>query len=245
MNNYKLIIQYDGNKYKGWQRLGNTDDTVQARIENVLSKMLDRKIEIIGCSRTDTGVHALGQVANFMVNDKLNVLDTKNYINKYLPVDICVTEVIQASERFHARYNANGKTYLYKIWNKEHANPFMRKYSMYVKEKLNIEIMREASKYFLGEHDFTAYTNAKSKSKSMLRNIKSIEIKEINNFIEIRISGDGFLHNMARRIIGTLIEIGLDRKKGEDIPRILELKKRDQTGEMALACGLYLEEIRY
>ncbi|HBY20730.1 MAG: tRNA pseudouridine(38-40) synthase TruA [Clostridiales bacterium GWE2_32_10] len=245
MNNYKLIIQYDGNKYKGWQRLGNTDDTVQARIENVLSKMLDRKIEIIGCSRTDTGVHALGQVANFMVNDKLNVLDTKNYINKYLPEDICVTEVIQASERFHARYNANGKTYLYKIWNKEHANPFMRKYSMYVKEKLNIEIMREASKYFLGEHDFTAYTNAKSKSKSMLRNIKSIEIKEINNFIEIRISGDGFLHNMARRIIGTLIEIGLDRKKGEDIPRILELKKRDQTGEMALACGLYLEEIRY
>ncbi|HAN10481.1 MAG TPA: tRNA pseudouridine(38-40) synthase TruA [Clostridiales bacterium] len=245
MNNYRLQIQYDGGKYKGWQRLGDNDNTIQAKIEHILSEMLARKIEIIGASRTDAGVHALAQIANFKVAEKLDPDKVKTYLNKYLSMDICVNGVDEVSENFHSRFNVKNKTYLYKIWNKECSNPFARKYSMYVKEKLDLEKIILATKYFIGEHDFTAFTNAKSKTKSKVRTIESISVNEVDGFIEIRLRGDGFLHNMARRIVGTLIEIGIGRKKVEDISKIFESGKRDQTGDMADACGLYLEKIRY
>ncbi|HCC07174.1 MAG TPA: tRNA pseudouridine(38-40) synthase TruA [Clostridiales bacterium] len=245
MNNYRLQIQYDGGKYKGWQRLGDDDNTIQGKIEHILSEMIGRKIEIIGSSRTDAGVHALAQIANFKIAEKLDADKVKDYLNKYLPMDICVNEVDEASENFHARFNVKNKTYLYKIWNKECTNPFMRKYSMYVKEKLDLEKMILATKYLIGEHDFTAFTNAKSKTKSKVRTIESIAINDVDGFIEIRLRGDGFLHNMARRVVGTLIDIGVGRKKADEIPKIFESGKRDQTGDMADACGLYLEKVRY
>ncbi|MCK1984248.1 MULTISPECIES: tRNA pseudouridine(38-40) synthase TruA [Peribacillus] len=245
MNNYKLTIQYDGGRYKGWQRLGNSDDTIQGKIENVLTEMAGEKIEIIGCSRTDAGVHAFAQVANFKLGENLTEAEIMNYLNRYLPRDISVVEVRLVPERFHARYNAKDKTYLYKIWNEPYTNPFMRKYSMHVEKKLDITRMKKACQFFIGEHDFTAFSNAKSKKKSMVREIYSIDIEENAGFIQITVRGDGFLYNMVRKIVGTLIEVGLNEIDAENIPSILESKERIQTGRMAEAAGLYLVKVDF
>ncbi|MFE8701344.1 tRNA pseudouridine(38-40) synthase TruA [Cytobacillus sp. FJAT-54145] len=245
MNNYKMVIQYDGGRYRGWQRLGNDDNTIQGKIENVLSEMVRRKIEIFGSSRTDAGVHALYQVANFKMSEDLAESDIREYLYRYLPRDISVIEVEKVHDRFHARYNAKEKTYLYKIWNKEYTNPFMRKYSMHVDKKLDISKMKKAAQFFIGEHDFTSYSNAKSKKKSMVRKVNSIDIEEVEGFIEIKINGNGFLYNMVRKIVGTLIEVGLGEKEAESIPGIIESKERVQTGGMAEAGGLYLVDIEF
>ncbi|PEP56914.1 MULTISPECIES: tRNA pseudouridine(38-40) synthase TruA [Bacillus] len=245
MNNYKLTIQYDGGRYKGWQRLGNNDNTIQGKIESVLSEMTGREIEIIGCSRTDAGVHALHQVANFKIDENLPELKVKKYLNQYLPNDISITDVELVSERFHARYNSKSKTYLYKIWNEEHTNPFMRKYSMHVGKKLNIENMQKAAQYLIGSHDFTAFSNAKSKKKSMVREIYMLDVVESEGFIQIRVNGNGFLHNMVRKVVGALVEVGLGQLDAEVIPQILEAKQRNQINCLADASGLYLEKVDF
>ncbi|MFD3448152.1 tRNA pseudouridine(38-40) synthase TruA [Microbacteriaceae bacterium 4G12] len=245
MNNYKLTIQYDGGRYKGWQRLGSGENTIQGKIENVLSEMVGRKIEIIGCSRTDAGVHAFAQIANVKIEENFTESAIKNYLNQYLPQDISVIQVVSAPERFHARYNSKAKTYLYKIWNEEHTNPFMRKYSMHIERKLDMKRMKQACQYFIGEHDFTAFSNAKSKKKSMVREIYSLDIEKNDGFIQIRVSGNGFLYNMVRKIVGTLIEVGLGKLDAEEIPRILEEKERSQVSGLAEPSGLYLEKIDF
>ncbi|MFX3617816.1 MAG: tRNA pseudouridine(38-40) synthase TruA [Sporolactobacillus sp.] len=245
MMNYKLTIQYDGGRYKGWQRLGDNDETIQGKIEHVLSELEGEKVEIIGSSRTDAGVHALAQIANVKLKKNLAASVIKKFLNSSLPQDISVSDVTTVPERFHARYNAKGKTYLYKIWNKEYSDPFMRKYSMHVDKTLDIGGMKEAGHYFIGEHDFTAYSNAKSKKKNAVRTISSLTINEDNGFIQIRISGNGFLYNMVRKIVGTLIEVGLNEREAETIPGILEAKKREQVAIMADARGLYLEKIDF
>lgn len=245
MNNYKLTIQYDGEHFKGWQRLGNSDNTIQGKIENAISVMVGRPTEIIGSSRTDAGVHALAQVANFKIKENLAEYKIKDFLNHYLPQAISITEVELVSDSFHARYNAKDKTYVYKIWNEEYSNPFMRKYSMHVPRKLDIEKIKIACQYFIGEHDFTAYSNAKSNKKDMVRKIYSLDVEEDEGFIQFRICGNGFLYNMVRKIIGTLIEIGLDQKEAEEVPIILLSKERILTGGIADACGLYLEKINY
>jgi tRNA pseudouridine38-40 synthase len=153
--------------------------------------------------------------------------------------------VEKVEEQFHARYHAKNKTYLYKIWNREFPNPFMRKYSMHVMEPLNLEAMKQASNYMLGTHDFTAFSNAKSKKKSMVRTIYSIEFEEIDGFINIRINGDGFLYNMVRWMVGTLIAVGLGGMKSEELPEVFVSKRRDRTGDLAEATGLYLEKVTY
>jgi tRNA pseudouridine38-40 synthase len=245
MVNYKMIIQYDGTKYRGWQRLGNTENTIQGKIENVLSKMLKREIQIIGCSRTDAGVHALYQVANFIIDENKKVEEIQTYLNHYLPNDISIIEVKKVQERFHSRHNAGNKTYVYKIWNREYSNPFLRKYSYHIKEKLDIEKIKIGAKYFVGEHDFTAFTSAQSKKKTMIRRIDKIEIGNMEGMYEIRVTGNGFLHNMVRRIVGALIEIGFDRFDAKQIPDILKIKKSTIIGKTVPGCGLFLESIEY
>ena len=245
MYNYKLTLQYDGGRYKGWQRLGRGEATIQDKVEQVLSQLDDQPVEIIGCSRTDAGVHALAQVANFRTKKRYGCDELMNYLNRYLPQDISILGAEEVAEQFHARYHAKEKTYLYKIWNREYSNPFMRKYSMHVAEKLKQEDMTLAAGYFIGTHDFTAFSNAKSKKKSMERTIYSIEASQEEGFFYIRICGDGFLYNMVRWIVGTLIEVGLGRMKAEEIPEILASGERSRTGDLAEACGLYLEKITY
>ncbi|MGE7218291.1 tRNA pseudouridine(38-40) synthase TruA [Priestia koreensis] len=245
MNNYKLTIQYDGARYKGWQRLGNSDSTIQGKIENVLTELAGEKIEIIGSGRTDAGVHALAQVANFKMKKSATTEEVMDYLNHYLPNDISVVKVEMVHDRFHARYNAEEKTYSYKIWNKKYTHPFMRKYSMHVPEQLDLKKMREAAKHFLGEHDFTSYSNAKSKKKSMVREIYSLTIERNDGFIEIKVCGNGFLYNMVRKIVGTLIEVGVGNVDATSIPSILASKERIQTGRMAEAEGLYLDHVTF
>ncbi|MDF2908865.1 MAG: tRNA pseudouridine synthase [Herbinix sp.] len=245
MNNYKVTLQYDGGRYKGWQRLGQGEATIQDKLEQILTQLTGQPTEIIGCSRTDAGVHALAQVANFKTVQLFTCKEVMEYMNRYLPQDIAVIRVDQVDEQFHARYLAKDKTYLYRIWSEEYSNPFMRKYSMHVKEPLDLKAMQQATSYMLGAHDFTAFSNAKSKKKSMIRTIYSIEIEEIDGFINIRIRGDGFLYNMVRWMVGTLIAVGLGRMKSDELPEIFEAKQRSRTGDLAEATGLYLEKINY
>lgn len=245
MYNYKLMLQYDGGRYRGWQRLGNEESTIQGKLEQVLSQLLGQETKLTGCSRTDAGVHALAQVSNFVTDKSLDPEEIKAYFNHYLPKDISVIAVAEASENFHARYHAKRKTYLYKIWNKDYSNPFLRKYSMHVSDRLNVEAMKAAGSYFTGSHDFTAFSNAKSRKKSMIREIYSVDIKEEDGFIQIRLTGNGFLYNMARWIVGTLIEVGLGRMAAKEIPAIFEAGIRGGSGNLADACGLYLEKVEY
>ncbi|MDG4657254.1 tRNA pseudouridine(38-40) synthase TruA [Ectobacillus antri] len=245
MNNYKMLIQYDGSRYKGWQRLGNGENTIQGKIEHVLSEMVGRPIEIIGCSRTDAGVHAFAQIANFKLEEQLPVEEIQAYLHKYLPNDISVVQVEETHERFHARYNAKAKTYVYKIWNEQHTNPFMRKYSMHVTEKLDIAKMKQAARHFVGKHDFTAFSNAKSKKKSMVREIYAIEIIKEGSFIYIRVKGDGFLYNMVRKIVATLIEVGNETRSEATIPEMIASKDRSVVTSLADAAGLHLEHVEF
>lgn len=246
MRNIKLEIQYDGTKYNGWQRLGDTDKTIQGKIEQVLTRMTGMKAEIIGSGRTDAGVHALQQVANFFTEDQRSAADIKSYLNQYLPEDISVTAVSEVDGRFHSRLNALSKTYVYRIWNLPHPNPFIRKYSLHIPEPfLKVKAMRQASEYLTGEHDFTSFASVTSKKKSNIRTIKSIELSKSEGLLEISITGDGFLYNMVRIIIGTLLEVGLGNIAPDDITEILEAKDRQKAGPTAPPQGLFLAEVHY
>ena len=235
MRNIKMTIRYDGSRYKGFQRLKDNNMTIQGKIEDVLSKIVNENIEIIGSGRTDMGVHAYGQVANFKTNSNLSIEKMKSYLYEYLPEDIVITNIEEVSERFHSRYNAKSKVYLYKIYNNKFHDPFLRKYTTHIAKNLDIELMKEASKYFIGEHDFTSFASSKSKKKSNVRTIYSINIIENNGLIEIYFEGNGFLYNMVRIMTGALIDVGQKKMTPEDIKLILEKKDRTKASDTAPA----------
>lgn len=245
MNNYRLTIAYDGSRYKGWQRLKDNDQTIQGKIENVLSLMVGQRIEITGSGRTDAGVHALHQVANFKTQKVLHPKEIMEYLNHYLPDDIVVTDVSGVDDRFHARYNATHKQYLYRINNNVYLDPFTRKYTYHISRPLNIKQMNKAANYFIGEKDFKSFTTMKSKKKSTVRKINSIDISVNHGEITFLFDGEGFLYNMVRIIVGTLIEVGLSNMKIESIPEIFEKKERQYAGPTAPAQGLLLKEVFY
>jgi tRNA pseudouridine38-40 synthase len=245
MRNMKLVIEYDGTKYNGWQRLGDTDNTIQAKLEGVLSKMTGENIEVIGSGRTDAGVHAYHQVANFKTHSPMSIYEIRDYCNQYLPQDIVVKEVKKVDDRFHAQYNAKSKKYLYRLWIGRIPTAFQRKYTYYIPQRLNIEAMREAAGYLIGEHDFLAFSSVKSKKKSTVREIYSIDIDTEESELKIMFHGNGFLHNMVRILVGTLIEVGLGQMKVEEITQIMEGKVRAQAGVTAPAQGLFLYEVNY
>lgn len=248
---YKMELSYDGKRYKGWQRLGadQKGDTVQGKIESTLSRILEKEVEIEGAGRTDAGVHALGQVATFSSPKRLDTKTVMEALNFYLPEDIAVLSLSSVYAGFHARYSATSKTYVYRILNTEIPDPFKRLYALYLSEPLLVEKMISASEGFLGEHDFSAFTTAKSKKKSMVRRISRLEIVTkpcpSGEEIEVRITAEGFLHNMARKITGTLIEIGLERVPESRVLQMLESGDRTLSSEMAPAHGLYLASVDY
>lgn len=243
--NYKLIIQYDGSRYDGWQKQGNTDNTIQGKLETVLSRMIGEEIEIHGAGRTDAGVHALGQVANFHVNKNLKPEEILNYTNEYLPDDIAVISVEKVQERFHARLNATGKVYQYTVRNSIVPNVFGRKQEYQIVEPLNVETMKIASQYFIGTHDFKSFCSNKRYKKSTVRTIYDVSIEQIGTQIQFRWHGNGFLYNMVRILTGTLLEVGMGKKKPEEIMHILEGKNRELAGMTAPAQGLCLLEVEY
>ncbi len=245
MRNIKLMIQYDGTKYRGWQKLGDSDKTIQGKIEAVLNKMTGEEITLIGSGRTDAGVHAVKQIANFHTKSELKTGEIQDYCYNYLPRDIVVRQVSNADAKFHARFLAKSKTYLYKIDNKKYHNPLLEKYATHIPQKLNLEVMEKAINHFIGEHDFTSFTTAKSKNKSMIKKINYIKLYEEDGLINLMINGDSFLYNMIRIIAGTLIEVGLGEKKPDQINSIFKAKKREKAGYTALAKGLYLYDVEY
>ena len=217
--NIRLTIEYDGSRYQGWQRLGGDSNanTIQGKLESVLSKMTGEDVNINGSGRTDAGVHAYGQVANFHTDCMMSVSEIKNYLTKYLPSDIGIVEVSEASERFHSRLNAKEKTYLYRIAIPGVSNVFERKYLWYFPETLDIKKMEEAASLLIGTHDFKGFSSIKKTKKSTVRTIYNIEIKKTKKEIQISYTGNGFLHNMVRILTGTLVEVGCGKIKPEVI----------------------------
>jgi tRNA pseudouridine38-40 synthase len=240
-----MTIQYDGSRYRGWQKQKDVDITIQNKLETVLSKMTGEEIQVIGCGRTDTGVHADSYVANFKTNYMASADDMLDYLYEYLPEDIVVKSMKDTSERFHARYNVKGKTYEYTINNNRYRDVFSRKYAYHISDKLNVYDMRKAAEALIGTHDFQSFTSLKPNSKPTLRTINYINICEKEDVIKIEVNGNGFLLNMVRIIAGTLIEVGKGSLKPDVIKIILEEKKRSEAGPIAPAKGLCLKEIQY
>ena len=242
--NIVLQLQYDGTRYNGWQVQGNTENTIQGKIESILSKLFGVETELHGSGRTDAGVHALGQIANFKADTDLSLKEIKDYINKYLPMDIAVTDIYEADMRFHSRLSAKKKTYLYRIQT-EKSNVFLRRYTALYEDSLDLEKMRKASAYLIGKHDFASFCDNKRMKKSTVREIYSVDINENSGIISIEITGNGFLYHMVRIIIGTLTEAAEGKINPQDIGRIIEAKDRKEAGILAPAQGLMLKKVYF
>ena len=245
MKNFRMKLTYDGTRYKGWQRLGGGENTIQAKLENVLSRLLETQVEVIGSGRTDAGVHALGQVANFHADTDLTAGQILAALRQHLPEDIGVLSVEEAEPRFHSRLNAVGKTYRYRIWNSSAPCVFQRKYLWRVEEELDLSAMEQGVEKLLGTHDFLAFCSNKHFKKSSVRTLREIRIFRNGDELVLDVTGDGFLYNMVRIIVGTLVEIGLGTRSAEEIPGILESRRSENAGITAPACGLCLMEVEY
>ncbi len=244
MRNVRLDICYDGTRYRGWQRLANNDNTIQAKLEKTLSRILDEPIEISGSGRTDAGTHAACQVANFHCNSAMPVDEILKQLRMYLPEDIGIYSCKECSPRFHARLNAREKTYRYRIWNSDVPCVFSRRYVTQMTEKLDISAMEQAAAHLIGEHDFSAFCGNPRFKKSTVRFIRSVVIRREEDEIRIFVTGNGFLHSMVRIIAGTLIEVGKGERSPDTIPDLFG-GKRSEAGFLAPAQGLCLQEVYY
>ncbi len=259
MKNILLTIEYDGTHFAGWQKQPG-QRTVQGELEKTIGEVLGREIKLNGTSRTDAGVHAYGQRANFksdilipteklarVINNRL----TKKYSIKSSMADLRIINAEEVSPDFHARFNAKGKTYIYKIRNASNPNIFTRNYCYEFHKKLNIQKMQRGADYILGSHDFKCFqAQGGDLKESTVRTIYQFEIylekeKTNDNFITMVVTGDGFLYNMVRIMVGTLIDIGMDKLNCHDIPGIIESRDRSRAGHTAPPQGLYLDKVYF
>lgn len=245
MRNIRLLLQYDGTRYQGWQRQESSENTIQGKLERLLSQMCGEPIEVLGSGRTDAGVHARGQEANFHTESEMSVEEMLEYINTYLPEDIAVLKVTEAAPRFHSRLNACGKCYRYQIVNSSIPDVFLRKYAWEFPEELDVDAMRRAAQYLLGEHDYKSFTSAKKGKKSTVRRIDAIEIEQRDSLITFTFRGNGFLYHMIRILMGTLLEVGTGRRTPESMTELLEAGSRDRAGMLVPAKGLTLMEVYF
>lgn len=245
MTNYKLLIQYDGGRYDGWQRQGNTGNTIQGKLEHVLGEMAGHRVEIHAAGRTDAGVHARAQTASFRLQTTFTPREIRNYCNRYLPDDIAVLSCEAADERFHARLHARAKRYAYRLWTGEAPNVFERRYLTPRPEPLDLNAMRRAAALLTGTHDFRAFCSNKRYKKSTVRTIFEIKIERLGDEVRLRFFGDGFLYNMVRILTGTLVEVGMGQRSPESMAAILESRDRQQAGITMPPQGLILEEVLY
>ena len=257
MRNVKLLLQYDGADYAGWQVQDNAT-TIQGLLEEALATVLNETIRVAGASRTDSGVHALGQVASFKTSNPFPAGKLLRALNGILPRDIRVGEVTEAGEDFVPRF-AKEKTYRYAIACGESLSPFQRRYAWHVRERLDLDAMREAATSFIGKHDFTSFTSSGGGEKKHVREIRSLDFGGggiITTCLDTALLGatgvyhfdivaNGFLYKMARNIVGTLIEVGRGKIPPKEIPEIIEAKDRNRAGPTAPAHGLCLVSIRY
>lgn len=243
--NYKMVLEYDGSRYAGWQRLRTESQTIQGKLEMVLSRYAGMPVEIHGSGRTDAGVHAKGQVANFYLEDKRAPEEIRLYCNTYLPEDIRVLTVEEAPLRFHSRLNARSKTYVYRIEMGEKRSVFTRRYTHGLGKPLDLERMKQAADYLIGTHDFKSFCGNKKMKKTTVRTLMKVEFQVSGSELAIRYTGNGFLQYMVRIMTGTLIEVGLDVRNPETMPAVLEACSREAAGFTAPPEGLCLEQVRY
>jgi len=244
MRNLRLDICYDGSRYRGWQRLPGKDDTIQGKLETALSRILAEPIEVSGSGRTDAGVHAKHQVANFHCSSTLPAQEILAQLRRYLPEDIGIYSCREVSGRFHARLNAKEKTYRYRIWNSDAPCVFERRFAAVMPEALDIAAMEAAAQLLLGEHDFSAFCGNARMKKSTVRYIRSIVIARQGQELWLDFTGNGFLHHMVRILVGTLVEVGRGERSPGSVARLFG-GKRSEAGFLAPANGLCLMEVTY
>ena len=245
MTNYKLLLSYDGTRYRGWQRQGNVEDTIQAKLEQVLCKILGQPVECSASGRTDAGVHAHGQVVSFRAETIMQPIQILTQLRRYLPGDIGALELTVAPPRFHARLSAVGKTYRYRVRNTARPDVFSRRYVTQCAEPLDLQAMQRGAALFCGTHDFASFCGNPRMKKSTVRTITDFSVERQGEEIVLSVTGDGFLMNMVRILVGTLLEIGRHQYEPEKIPEILAAKNRTAAGETAPARGLCLWEVYY
>lgn len=243
--NYKMIIQYDGSRFYGWEHQPGNDMTIQGKLESVLSLMVGQPVEVIGAGRTDAGVHARGMVANAKFDTEKSVEEIRDYMNQYLPEDICIEEVRIAAEGFHSRYKAQGKTYRYTCYMGDTKPVFDRKYVYTLEEKPDVEAMRRAAEHLLGTHDFASFCGNPRMKKSTVRKVDSIDIVRDGDYLTLTYHGSGFLQYMVRILTGTLLEVGFGKREADSIPALIEAKDRKLAGFTAPAKGLCLLKVDY
>lgn len=244
MRNLRLDLCYDGTKYNGWQRLSSTDNTIQNKLEQTLSRLLNEPIEISASGRTDAGTHAVGQVVNFHCNSNMSCEEILAGLRMYLPKDIGVYSCRNVSERFHARLNAKEKTYRYRLWNTDNPCVFERSYVYKDTRSMDVELMNRAAQQFIGTHDFSAFCGNKKMKKSTVRAIKSFVVERKGDEIVFTVTGNGFLQHMVRIMVGTLVEIGVGDRPADSIPELFGAE-RSHAGGALPSCGLFLMEVTY
>ena len=245
MYTYRLTLSYDGSRYNGWQKQGNTKNTIQEKLETLLSRLTGEEVEVNGSGRTDAGVHAMGQVASFRTAAEQDCETLLRDMRRYLPEDIGAVALEPAEPRFHARLNATGKTYVYRVWTEECPNVFERKFLYTVTEPLDLAVMRAAAEHLTGTHDFMSFCANKRMKKSTVRTITALRIDKIGGELRFSVSGDGFLYNMVRILVGTLLEVGMGKRSAASIPALLDAKDRSQAGYLVPPHGLRLEAVYY
>ena len=245
LQNYKLLLAYDGSRYAGWQRLARTEQTVQGKVETALSRLTGQAVQICGSGRTDAGVHAEGQVASFRLETAVDCGVLLEQLRRYLPEDIGALALEPAPERFHARLSARRKTYRYRIWNSSLPCVFERKYVYPVPQPLDAGLMEQEARQLLGTHDFAAFCTRRSEKKSTVRTLEQVRVEQTGQELRLYYTADGFLYNMARILTGTLIEIGDGRRPPQTMGVVLESRRRELAGYTAPAKGLCLMEVEY
>lgn len=244
MRNLKVIISYRGTNYHGWQRQDNAV-TIQETVEKAVSRVLNEKVTINGCSRTDTGVHANEYCFNVHTSSKIPCRNFLRGVNGYLPDDISILSCEEADESFHARFDCKAKEYIYKMHCSESKNPFASDLMLHYRRKFDIELAKCASSHLIGTHDFASFCSSSSNVSTTVRTIYDISIEKNNDCVIILVKGDGFLYNMIRIIVGTLIWVNEGKLSPDDIPHILNAKDRQKAGKTALPHGLYLNKVYY
>ncbi len=244
MRNLRLEVCYDGTRYRGWQRLPGADNTIQGKLESALSRILSQEIEVTGSGRTDSGVHALRQTVNFHCDSTMHCDELLQQLRRYLPEDIGIYSVKDVSPRFHARLNALRKTYRYRIWNSEQPCVFDRRYVTVFPQSLDVQAMETAAAYLIGTHDFSAFCANKHYKKSTVRTIFALKLERTGQELQITVTGNGFLHNMVRIMVGTLVEVGMHERTAESVSELFG-KKRESAGRLMPPEGLCLMEVEY
>ena len=244
MRNIKLTIEYDGKDFNGWQKQP-TKLNIQGEIEKAIEEITGEKVDLTASGRTDAGVHSLGQTANFKTESQIQIEKFAKAINSKLKKSIVIKSAEEVDERFHSRYSVKSKTYRYIINNSDNGTAIYRGLEYHIPMKLDVKKMQEAMKFFEGEHDFKGFKASGTSSKSSVRTIYKGEVKHEGERIIIEVTGNGFLYNMVRIIAGTLVDVGLEKIKPEEIPEIIESKDRTKAGKTLPPHGLYLLKVEY